>query len=47
MAFYSYFKWLYIAVCEYMPEDNLLNIPMKLCNSNYFTTVGYVSNKMS
>ena len=47
MAFYSYFKWLYDAMCEYMPEDTLLNVPMTLHNCNYFTTIGYVSNKMT
>ena len=30
-----------------MPEDNLDDISMSLYNSNYFTSVGYVSNKMS
>ena len=44
---YSYFKWLHDAVHEYMPEDNLDDNLMTLYNSNYFTSVGYVSNKMS
>ena len=47
MAFFSYFQCLYDVVCEYMPEDNLDDISMSLYNSNYFTSVGYVSNKMS
>ena len=34
-------------MCQYIPEDNLDDISMSLYNSNYFTTVGYVSNKMS
>ena len=47
MAFFSYFQCLYDAVCQYIPEDNLDDISMSLYNSNYFTTVRYVSNKMS
>ena len=47
MAFYSYFKQLYDAMCDHMSEDALLNILMTLHNSNYFTAVGYISNKMN
>ena len=47
MAFLSYFQCLYDVVCQYIPEDNLNDISMSLYNSNYFTAVGYVSNKMS
>ena len=46
-ALFSYFQHLYDVVCQYIPEDNLDDISMSLYNSNYFTAVGYVSNKMS